>query len=123
MVKRYNIRELTRPLDLETLAVVYENAEVVLGKDYDVLEASSAFHARVQADRIAQLEAALREIAAYRGKNDVGHRLAYIAEVAMGSGQETACEHVWNEPDVFLGGVVCRKCGKVRFESETGEKR
>ena len=33
--------------------------------------------------RCEALEAALRTIAAYRGKNDVAHQLAYIAEAAL----------------------------------------
>ena len=35
--------------------------------------------------RCEALEAALRTIAAYRGKNDVAHQLAYIAEAALDS--------------------------------------
>jgi hypothetical protein len=42
MVKRYKIREISQPLDIETLDAVYRNADVVLAADYDALEAKLA---------------------------------------------------------------------------------
>lgn len=46
----------------------------------------------------------------FKGKTEVT-----TLEKIIVTGFIAACEHVWNEPDVILGGIVCRKCGEVRF--------
>ena len=76
------------------------------------LQQADSDNERLEA-RVAELEAQARAFltADYniRPHDWLDARRALVAAL------ETACEHVWNEPDVILGGIVCRKCGTVRF--------
>jgi hypothetical protein len=141
MVKRYKIREISAPTDIETLDAAYRNAAMVLASDYDSVAAELA-DAKQQIEdlflidgrsraRIAALEAALRYWLPDLNEIDVAaeeYERWRVARELLGSEPETfvtpapgttGADFCDRHKTAFKIGERCSKC----IQSDRGEKR